>query len=192
MRMRQLIPIALLVVSGCGDGPPPPEIISPESAEPPPPVPSPGTIEGAGARFKPGWSIAFWNEEEEELVFGFLEDQPTAESLNTIKELKSLRATFGVPAIEIGVKFKMKGSVPDIASPIYYRVVYFGFPKGGAVNLVQYPDSSPGWDMQVKGDLMSGGNVQGHFAGANYWSWSVGSKDEEYYGWNVEFDLPVH
>jgi hypothetical protein len=205
-QLTSMLIAGLLLVTGCGEKPgeerslepdrqpaPKPEVVSSRSTEPPPPVPAPGMAEGAGAPFKPGWSIALWNQEDNELVIGFLEAEPTAQALNTIKEKKSLfLGVFGVPMIEFGVKFEMKNDVPDIATPRYYRVVYSGFPGGGAVTFGDDVGSSRGWDMQVTGDPMSGGSVEGRFAGAEYWSWAPGAKKGNYYGWNFSFDLPVH
>ena len=201
-----MLTVGLLLVTGCGGKPgeeqspgparrrvPKPDVVSSRSTEPSPPVPARGMAEGAGALFKPGWSIALWNQEDNELVIGFLEAEPTTESLNKIKEEKSLiLGVQGVRKIEFGVTFEMKNDVPDIAAPAYYRVTYSGFPGGAPVTFGDDAGCSRGWDMQVTGDPMSGGSVEGRFAGAGYWSWSPRPEKGKYYGWNLRFDLPVH
>jgi hypothetical protein len=54
-----------------------------------------------------------------------------------------------------------------------------------AVNVL---DSSRQSDVQITGDPTSGGHVKGRFAGAPY----KFSEKDDYYGWNLSFDLPVH
>lgn len=187
--MRWLLPFALLLVFGCGDSAPKPGVVSSTRTEPPPPVPAPGTAVGAGKQFKPGWSIAFWDEEQQELVIGFLESEPTAEALEKIKEEKNV--FFGAgndPYVEVGVTFEIKNGVPDIAA--LYRIFYSGFRNEiphCAWTFAEYAEIST-WDVQITGDPTSGGQVKGRFAGAA----DKLSENDHYYGWNLSFDLPVH
>ena len=196
--MKRLLPLTLLLGLSCSRVAPESEKVSGKDTGPPseaiaaapPNVPNVGTATGEGRMIKAGWSVAFWNEKDSELVVGFLEAEPSADQLEKMKESQSLfmGVFLDVPMIEFTIGFEEKDGVPDVELPTSWRILYDNFGDKGPMTL-NYVGEDGGRVVEVSGNPKTGGKVKGRFSGTGNFSLDDDNRD---YSWNLAFDVPVH